>query len=1106
MSPLQNVEDVYPLSPMQRGMLFHSLLSPDEGLYFGQVLYELSGNLDVAAFERAWQRALDRHPALRTAFVWESLDEPLQIVRERAQFVWSHHDWRDGGPERAIARREALLRDDRARGVNLNRAPLMRLVLARVDEARYDFLCSGPHIQLDGWSRQLLLAEVLEAYGAFAAGAPLETTPAPRYREYIAWLERQDRHRASVHWSAKLASLRAPTPLPFGEPETAAAGGEREQSLALASALTTKVKEFARKQRVTLNAVVQAAWALLLARHAGQRDVTFGVTLANRPTTLPDAEATVGLFLNTLPLRLRVDPASTVGELLRGVSAAGAELQEFGHSSLVDVQGWSNVPRGTPLFESIVVFENYPARQPAVEGATHGIELRFAHYSSRLHLPLALLVHPGDGLRFDLTYDARRFDGATAERLLRQLAALLESMSESAERPLGELGLLDAAERDLVLRGGNATATEPEGQPVPALFAAQAARTPEAVALEHDDHTLTYRELDERAEHLAAALRAAGVGPEARVGVRLSRSFGQVVALLAVLKAGGAYVPVDPSYPEARQRFMLDDAGIRVLLTHPGDAALFRGEPFSTLAVDDAGALTPVEGALDAPTTGAALGTSVGAAPEAPAARAALAPTSAAYVLYTSGSTGQPKGVTVSHAALSNLLGAMRRRLGLGASDVIVAATSMSFDIAALELWLPLAIGARVALVSREVAVDGARLGATIEGVRATLMQATPATWQLLIEAGWRGSPQLTALSGGEALPRPLATRLLESCGSLWNLYGPTEATIYSTARRVERGEGRVPIGRPIDNTTAYVLGPNLEPLPIGAPGELYLGGAGLARGYLGRPAATAERFVPNPHATLPGERLYRTGDRARLRPGGDLDFLGRLDDQIKLRGYRIELGEIEATLAAAPNVGACAVVARDDGGEGKRLVAYVVPREGTADDGFTSSLRRRLREALPEYMVPSAFVPLAALPLTPTGKVDRAALPAPDGSRPPLDAEYAPPRNDVEHKVAAIWRQQLGVDRVGAHDNFFELGGHSLLVVRVHGALREEFGRELPMSALFKYPTLSSLAAYLAGHDADADAGAASPAAAGEERAALRQRAQQQRLAARPPREGLPR
>jgi amino acid adenylation domain-containing protein len=615
---------------------------------------------------------------------------------------------------------------------------------------------------------------------------------------------------------------------------------------------------------------------------------------------------------------------------------------------------------------------------------------------------------------------------------------LLEGIATNSDRRLSELALLTARERRLVVEDWNATAASYRGDCcVHELFAEQAARTPDAVAVVFAEESLTYRELDRRSNQLAHHLRGLGVGPEVVVGLCVERSLAMVVGLLGILKAGGAYLPLDPSYPPDRLAFMLEDARAPVLVTQERVRACVPAHGALVVQLDADWPLVASE-----PST-------------APVSE--VVPDHLAYVIYTSGSTGRPKGVMIRHRNVVSLFSSAPLGSCFGPRDVVLAVTSLSFDISALELLLPLLSGARVVVAASAIVADGVELHRLFNDAGVTAMQATPTSWHLLLSAGWSASIPVRALCGGEALTRDLANQLLERGAEVWNLYGPTETTIWSAVMLLrESGTDAVPIGRPLANTQLYVLDGDLSPVPIGVAGELYIGGVGLARGYLNRPGLTAERFVPNPFAV--GERLYRTGDLGRWRADGTLEFLGRIDHQVKVRGFRIELGEIEAALLQHPGVRQAVTVARDDGPGEKRLVAYVVPHDGLGPSA--GDLRAHLKASLPDYMVPSAFVMMPALPLTPNGKVDRRALPAPDGQA--EQRLYVAPRTPSEEMLAAILADVLRLPRVGVHDNFFDLGGHSLLAMRVTARVRQTFGVELPLRTIFQTPTIAELANHL--------------------------------------------
>ena len=644
-----------------------------------------------------------------------------------------------------------------------------------------------------------------------------------------------------------------------------------------------------------------------------------------------------------------------------------------------------------------------------------------------------------DGLGLTLQYATDLFDASTIARMAEQLKTLLASIVSGPERSVSELDLLPEAERRTLVEDWNQTAMDLPREPcVHAAIEAQATRTPNAIAVSMGSDALSYAQLDMRSNRLARYLTKAGVGLGTPVGVCVTRAPSMLVALVGVLKASGAYLPLDPSFPQERLSFMVRDSGAPVILTQESLLDSWRDHEGVTL--------------LSLDTDGGAVARESGAAMSS-----AATPASLAYVIYTSGSTGRPKGVQIEHHSLTNLLRTMQREPGLAPDDRLLAVTTLSFDIAALELFLPLLVGGRVVMASREDASDGKRLGALMESERVSIMQATPSTWRMLVGSGWKGDGQLKAICGGEALTRELADELLERTGALWNVYGPTETTIWSTLERVERGTDPVTVGRPIRNTSIYLLDEHRQLVPTGAFGELCIGGAGVARGYVRRDDLNAKRFIPDPFSKDPGSRVFRTGDLARLRADGRLELAGRLDDQVKVRGFRVELGEIEHVLDAHPKLEQAVVVADEDTLGDKRLVAYVV----SAGESIPSvpELREHLKEKLPDYMIPSAFVELDTFPLTPNGKVDRKALPAPDDSRPKAESEYVAPRTTIEEKIAEIWKELLGIDRIGIRDNFFDLGGHSLMAVHLFNRIEERFGIRLPLTTLFQSAALAELA-----------------------------------------------
>ncbi|HEX7239407.1 MAG TPA: amino acid adenylation domain-containing protein, partial [Longimicrobiaceae bacterium] len=1005
----------------------------------------LRGRLDAAALRRAWEKVVERRPVLRTVFAWEGMDRPLQLVRRAAPLPWEALDWR-GSPRAAQRERlEAYLEAQRERDFDLLRAPLMRLGLAQLADDRFELVWTYHHLLLDGWSLSLVLQDVFTAYEAILQGREPALPRRRPFRDHVARLQRQDLAAAEAFWRDALAGLTAPTPLGVdrageGAPDDGAPFDRVEHRLSPQA--TSSLRSLARQSRVTLNTVVQGAWALLLSRYSGEDEVVFGVTASGRPPELQSVDEMVGLFINTLPLRLRVEPRAGVEEWLGRLQARQVESRAHEQAPLSRVHAWSEVPAELPLFESILVFENHPIFTP-VGGGENGFEVEGWRELGRSHYPLALIVLPDEELDLYLEYDRRRIGAGAAGRMVRHLETVLEGLAVPG-RKLAEVPLLTRAERARVLEEWNPAPAETPRACVHELFRAQAERTPEAAALVSAGGTLTFRELDRGSHRLAHRLRAHGVGPETVVAVLAEHSAEVVTALLAVLGAGGVYLPLDPGAPPERLAYVLGDARAALVLAQPGlEGRLPSGGP----------RVLPLDPSRD------------DAAPLPPLPPFAFAD-SAAYLVYTSGSTGLPKGVVVPHGAAAAHLGAVARAYGHTPADRVLAFASLTFDQSLEDLLAPLVAGASVVVRDPEVWTP-AELAERVRALGVTAMNLPTAYWSQLVRdpaavAGLKACLRLMIV-GGEALQPATVRAWEEGPGgpvALVNGYGPTEAVVTATLFEVPAGRAgawtaAVPIGRPVGGRTAYVLDASGEPAPVGVPGELCIGGAELARGYLGRPELTAERFVPDPFGRVPGGRVYRTGDRARWLEAGELEFLGRVDQQVKVRGYRIEPGEVEAALLADGRVREAAVVAREDAPGEVRLVAYAAPAEGAALTG--AELRAGLRERLPEYMVPSAFVLLERLPLNANGKTDRRALPAPDAAG---AGEYSEPQTGTERMLAAVWAEVLRVERVGTHDGFFALGGHSLLAMQIISRVRREAGVEVPLRTLFEAPTLGALAA----------------------------------------------
>ncbi|MBO7885256.1 non-ribosomal peptide synthetase, partial [Burkholderia pseudomallei] len=1022
-----NVQDIYPLAPLQEGMLFHHLLHTQGDLYLEPHLLAFRTRERLERFLSALQCVIDRHDVLRTGFFWEGVPQPVQVVWRRARLPVEYVELPDSHGD--VASQLEARCDPRRHRIDIGRAPLVHCHVAH--DARNDRWVLGvlTHHLVSDHTTLALLAEEAQA---FEQGRGDALPPAVPFRNFVAHARLGTSEREhEAFFREMLGDVDEPT-APFGLLDVQGDGSAIvEHRRALAPGLSRSVRAHARRLGVSAASVMHVAWSLVLARTANRRDVVFGTVLFGRMQGGAHAHRTMGLFMNTLPVRIALDESDVETSLIATHDRL-ARLLRHEHAPLALAQRCSAVPAQAPLFTSLLNYRYSPHEE---QGDATDDDVQFIAARERNNYPLTMIVDDtGEGFALTAQVDASIDAARVCAFMHTALEQLVRALDDARGAVLAELDVLPADEHRCVVSACNDTDAELPGVDfVDRRFEAQAARTPEAIAVACGAHALSYAALNRRANRLAHYLRAHGAGPERVVALALERSVDMMVGLLGILKSGSAYLPLDPAYPAERLAYIVDDARPALLLTE------------AALRDDWRDAGVPVV-LLDAD------GPAIDACPDHnpdDAGRDARTLSSLAYVIYTSGSTGRPKGVMIEHRNLANLLGAMGEQPGIGAHDVLLAVTSLSFDIAALELFLPLLHGARAVIAARDDAADPARLAHLIESSGASLMQATPSTWRMLAQHGWpRSARPLTLLCGGEALPPALAERLLAHVPAIWNLYGPTETTVWSTVRRVTTPV--VDIGGPIANTQVYVLDERLRPAPIGVAGELYIGGAGVARGYLNRPELTRERFVDDPFRR--GGRLYRTGDLARRRADGNLEYLGRNDFQVKIRGFRIELGEIEAQLAKAHGVQGVALAARDTPTADRRLVAYYV------GDASAAALREHAAARLPAYMVPAAYVRLAAWPLTPNGKLDRAALPAPDDEA-YARAEYEAPRGEHECKLAAIWRAVLQVERIGRHDDFFELGGHSLLAVRAVTAMRDAFGSDTSLRDLFARPVLKDLA-----------------------------------------------
>ncbi|MFH8565850.1 amino acid adenylation domain-containing protein, partial [Streptomyces sp. NPDC017988] len=1038
----QSIEDILPVTALQEGMIFHHVY--DEGApdsYVAQVAFDLDGALDEAALRAAAAELLRRHANLRSSFRQRRTGEWVRLLRRRVRLPWHRHDL---SRLPAAERREALEAEvtaDRLRRFDLGAAPLIRFTLLRLGQESFRFVLTAHHAVVDGWSMAVLLRELLVLYRNGAVSGEL---PAVRpHRDHLAWLRTRDRAAAERAWGEALAELPGPCLLaPGASPATVL---PERLDFALDEETGTALVNVARARGITLNTALQCAWALVLGGLTGRDDVVFGMTVSGRPAELDGAEHMVGLFINTVPFRVRLRPEESLSGLLVRVQQEQARMLDHHHLGLMDIQRAAGVDE---LFDAGMVFENFPRHTDDGDGAA--LRVRDVRSRNATHYPLTLISGTGERIGGRLVHRPDLFGSDRVQKIAEVLTRVLRTIAHAPERLVGGVDVSLPGER-LLLTEWNDTAADVPWASLPALFEEQAARAPEAVAVEFEGEAVSYGELDARANRLARHLGSLGVATESRVVVALPRSVDAVAALLAVSKAGAAYVPVDPSYPAERIAFMLEDCEPAAVISF-SDTGVVPGGPVpctgSTEGTDSAGHGDAPLVLLDAPELAARLAGLPSTPPDVQEQR----PDQAAYVVYTSGSTGRPKGVVVEHRSLGAYL-LRNRQTYAGVTGNSVLHTSLSFDLTVTALFTPLVSGGRVRLDDLE------------DGAGATLLKVTPSHLALMEDHENVVAPGGTLVVGGEALKGEVldAWRRRHPDVTVYNAYGPTEATVNCTEWRLDPGgttpRGAVPIGTPFQNTRVFVLDSFLRQVPVGVPGELYVAGAPLARGYWGRSDVTAERFVACPFGGA-GERMYRTGDVVRWRDTGVLEYVGRADDQVKVRGFRIELGEVEAALAGCGGVARAVVTVRVNDEADRRLVAYVTAEPGAVVDG--AALRAQCARSLPEYMVPSAVVVLDALPLTPHGKVDRRALPEPEA----VVVSGRGPRSPREDILCGLFAEVLGVPAVGIDDDFFALGGHSLLATRLVGRVRAVLGVELSVRQLFEAPTVAGLDGVLDGAD----------------------------------------
>jgi len=1045
-----------PLSLAQQRLWFLNQLDPDSPVYNIGAVLRMKGKIDVSALERTLQHIVQRHEDLRTGFV-QMNGAPQAVIRDG-------RDWRlekidvshlsDDGPGSELRKYAAQLIREK---FDITRDSLFRVQLLTVAPEEHILLFVMHHLISDGWSMGVMGQEFAELYSAYAAGREPSLTPLSiQYADFAAWqrkwLESGELDRQLPYWKEQLAG--APPVLGFPpdhrRPQREMYRGCRSK-LVIPQPLVSALEQLSQRHGVTLFMTLLAAFKVLLARYSGQDDIVVGSPSANRSRA--ELNQLIGFFVNNLVLRTDLSGNPSFATLLgriRNITLRAYEHQDVPFDKLVHALSPERSLEHSPLFQVMFILQNYPLDELDLQGiVTTPVELEVD--TARFDLTVEVYPRHGELWAF-FDYNSDLYKAETIARIEQHYLAILRAVCADPNHAIASIPLLSSAEQQKLLVDWNRTQEDFPDICFHQRFEAHAQATPERIAVIAGGTSITYGELEERANRIAGHLRSRGAGPEKLVALCLERSADLVASMLAIAKTGAAYVPLDPAYPAARIANIFEDAKPLAVLTTRSLLSVLPAkgdeESFDVICLDD------LEESDNRET--------IQSAQKAAEASTSVRPDNLAYVIFTSGSTGRPKGVQIAHRALVNFLDSMSKEPGYSADDVLLAVTTISFDIAGLELLLPLYTGSTVCIALEPG--DPESLLADLERYRPTVMQATPATWKLLIAAGWKGASYLKILCGGEAMDTDLARSLLVRCESLWNMYGPTETTIWSAVLPIEHvGEQAIPVGRPIQNTSFYILDPSGQPVPQGAPGELWIGGEGLARGYLNRPDLTAERFVVIPFAELPktnpGVRLYRTGDLVRYRPDGTLDFLGRMDHQVKLRGFRIELGEIESALRNCHGVADAVTLLREDNGE-KRLVAYMLWAEGEPPE--MASVRDHLCAVLPGYMIPSAFVALPAFPRLPNGKLNRAAMPAPERSVETGKLGFEAPATTLQQTIAEVFRNVLDTDQVGVDNNFFDLGAHSLQIVRAHDELNRRIDPKIALISFFQYPTIRMLASFI--------------------------------------------
>lgn len=1043
-TPVSRDQKYFPLSSAQQRIWLLDQFEPGTPTYNIPFSLRLEGTLDLEALEATFNEIVKRHEPLRTNFRIEN-EQPVQEILPARPITVRLINLDSIPKSSREVELERLVQEEVRRPFDLEKDLKMRIALLRTDPEDHLLVVTLHHISSDGWTLGVLLKEFISLYNAFSSGKPSPLANLNiQYVDFVYWQQKWFAgdvfDRQLDYWKNRLHAAPSLLELPTDRPRPPMQSYHGDRHLfRFPLELTDSLKSFSRKEGCTLFMTLLAAFQTLLFRYTGQEDISIGSPVAGR--SLPEVSNLIGLFINTIVLRADLSNNPTFREFLgqvRNTTLSAYEHSDLPFEKLVEELQPVRSLSYPPIFQVMFVLQNTPFPALKLDSLQITSFKELSTGTSKFDLYLSLMEFDG-GLVGELEYNTALFDPGTIARMAGHFESLVQNLIKAPDKPLSEINFLPDVESQLILRTWNQTQMPYASCCIHHMFEIQAQRTPDKTAVVFENTRITYQNLDRRANQLAHYLQMTGVQPETIVGLFMDRSVNMIVGLLGILKAGGAYLPLDPAFPADRLEFMLVDSQTPILLTQENLS--------NTLSVNERVKVVRIDSEWP----------EISKSSDEPCL-SSVQPENLAYVIYTSGSTGRPKGVQIEHRSVVNFLTSMQRQPGITEQDILLSVTTLSFDIAGLEIFLPLISGASVELLSRETATDAGKLMSAMEKGHVTIMQATPVTWRMLIESGWQGNPDLKILCGGEVLDLPFARQILERSKSLWNMYGPTETTIWSTICQVQKNDPQISIGRPIGNTECYVLDPYLQPVPVGVTGELYIGGDGLARGYWNREGLTKEKFIPHPFCSATEARLYKTGDLVRYSSDGNLHYLGRADHQIKIRGFRVELGEIETVLSQHPAVRETVVIVREDSPGDKRLVGYLVLRDGQIPPS-NSELISFTRKQLPDYMLPGAFVFLDHFPLTPNKKINRKALPVPDQTRPDLTDQYVAPRDEIEECITGIFASVLKLERVGIYDKFFELGGHSLLATQVISRIRQELEVDLPLQRLFESPTPEDLA-----------------------------------------------